>query len=149
MGMFDFLGDLGSSIESDPAKFAILADTIGSRLAPKNPFAGAGMAIGQSAKANKAYQKQQTDNNDFRNNLIKALGGMTPDGTKGVTSYKVTPGKEPGMPNQHQVTFNTETQGDQTGHALNVPTGLPTQATPSGPQYASPAVNNLMGIYPF
>jgi len=154
-GMFsNILQGLSSGISNNPEQFAIIADAIGRNVAPKNPFAGIGTLMGQSSLADKARTEQQGGQKSFLEGLISNLGGMTPEGMKGVSGYKVVPGKD-GLPDTHQLTFNT------TGSSLQAPIAPVPQTvqTPqvdvqpiTNPQPTTPpqtAINSLLGVYPF
>ncbi len=87
-------------------QFAIVADMIGSRLAPDNPFAGVGTFLGQSSLAEKKaddlrkrqeeYQQQVLDiqrNQGSGNQFSNLIGGLTAKGQPGATSASFTQGE--------------------------------------------------------
>jgi len=94
--MFSGLGDF---IMQKPEQFSIMADMVGSRLAPNNAFAGVGGMMGKSSLANKALADEKKEKQDFRTMLADLMSGkvpMTPAGTPGVTSATIKPNKEGG-----------------------------------------------------
>lgn len=140
MPMPDFskmFSNLGNSINNDPSKFMVFADTIGKSLAPNGPFAGAGTSIGQSMIANKAYAQNRDDMKAF----IAALSGqkapvspeaapgtpatttsaldklpLTPAEMDGPTNYSVKTGK-----NGEKIYTVTGTQGGKKeGQSVNM-----------------------------
>jgi len=89
-GSGGFLAGLGDIISQNPEKFAIMADMFGKGLAPDNPMAGIGTAMGQSSLANKALAEDK----DRQSEIIKAIMGITAPGKPGATSVTVKAGKE-------------------------------------------------------
>lgn len=59
------------SIWDNPEMMMIVADMVGSKIAPNNPFAGVGGMLGQSSLANKKVNESNTDMQSF---ILKALG---------------------------------------------------------------------------
>ena len=73
---------LGGYIKNNPNQFAITADMIGSKLAPNNPFAGVGQAMGKSNIAASAAEEGK-NKMQLLQKLIGALTeGDAPGGNK-------------------------------------------------------------------
>jgi hypothetical protein len=119
-GMFDGFTNF---INQKPEQFAILLDSMGKGLAPKNPMAGIGTMMGQSSLANQAYQKQQADKDTYMKALIKAAGGMTPAGETGVTSMTHGINKD-GIP---ELTMKLNPAGGTSALGTLAPTQQPQQ----------------------
>lgn len=83
-GIGDALSGIKTSIEENPDRFAIIADTIGSSIAPDNPLAGVGTSIGQSNIAAKAATEQRGERQD----LFKALLSRLKDPDDPLSGFK-------------------------------------------------------------
>lgn len=102
------LGGASDAINKDPAKWAIIMDMIGSKVAPDNLTSGVGMALGQSSKANQARQEGRQDWNSFITQLMKGtnMGGMTQPTEAGRNDIKITPGPEDSDMDKITTSFN-------------------------------------------
>jgi hypothetical protein len=132
---------------------------IGSAVSPKDSWqqglGQAGTAINMSNIYGKAQEKATQEKNSYMDTLIKALGGLTPDGEKGPTSYSqnadgtftvkgntgpvpgVGPGTKVGGVGQGDLTLGSPSVGPTS----NTPS---TPSTPGGVEEASNPWSNFM-----
>lgn len=89
--IFDNLGESWESMKAHPDRTSIALDTLGSNIAPDNPFAGIGTAMGKSSLAAKAETEGQKDSQNMFQQLLKA---MTPGDKPGPTSLTTSLGKD-------------------------------------------------------
>lgn len=93
------LSNIGSYMQKHPNETAIILDTLGSKLAPNNPFAGIGQQIGRSnilARKNEEMNKRTAEERkasiDYRNAVAALLGSnFTKKELPGVTSATISP----------------------------------------------------------
>lgn len=116
----------GDSMKENPEKFAILADMMGSAIAPENAFAGVATKYGQSSLANKARKEQQQQQMDWQKlvgSLISGVDmrGMTPQGTPGRSEIKIQPGAEDSEVDKITTTFDIPSLGKKkSGEYMNM-----------------------------
>lgn len=77
-------GATSNFIKQKPEQFSIIADAIGSRLDPNNPFAGVGTMMGKSSLANKAADETKSKQ-DLLMQLIKGLSAKNLPGGNALT----------------------------------------------------------------
>jgi len=131
--------NIGDYMQKHPNETAILLDTLGSKLAPNNPFAGIGQQMGRSnilARKNEEMNKKSTEERkasiDYRNAVAALLGSnFTKKDLPGITSATISPidgsnAREVAL----KVTLPTESGKDS--NAVKRPSGLALVGTERG-----------------
>ena len=105
-----------------PELMGIALDMVGKNLAPQNPFAGVGTAIGQSSLAGKKAAELRQEDRSFWDQLI---GALSKKDQPGPTSLNFTQG-------ENGLEFNLKGLGDSELGSLQTPIGQPEmQAQPA------------------
>jgi hypothetical protein len=87
------VGMFGSSMT--PEMFAIILDSIGKGMDPKNPMAGIGTMLGQTSMASQERNKQGAKDDAWKQALLTALSkGYTPPDSPGINSTKTSTNKD-------------------------------------------------------
>jgi hypothetical protein len=117
-------GALGNWINRNPNQFAIMADTIGSKLAPNNPFAGVGTTFGKSAIA----AEEAASGNNKLSMLERLIQGLT----------------ETGKPGGNNITIKANPNG---GYTVNTSTDLKDLNNPTQtPVLSDKSANDQYGV---
>lgn len=114
----NLLSGFTNFIEKKPEQFSIMADMVGSNMAPKNAFAGIGQLFGQSSLTNKAAQQQQVERQQMLQALNHALTNPNV-GTPQAPAQVQTPDSVP----SHLPKLSDLTPADQPGPTSYTVTG--------------------------
>ncbi len=96
-GLGTMLGNWGTGvgnwIKNNPEQFAMGLDMAGQAFDPNNVAAGVGTNLAQASLIGKKQEANKAEQRDMFNQLIAALGGVTPAGMPGLNSatHKVGP----------------------------------------------------------
>lgn len=122
---------MGEYMQKHPNETAILLDTLGSKIAPNNIFAGIGQQMGRSnilARKNEEMDKRMSEERksslDYKNAVAALLGSnFTKKDFPGVTSATISPiGDGKAREVAFKVTLPTESGEDK--NAVQQPAGL-------------------------
>jgi hypothetical protein len=118
---------------------AIAADKLGQGFDPKNPFAGIGTQIAQSAIADRVRQEDKKKQQNMVEMVLKAMGGFTDKGMPGANSMTTTLDAD-GNP-EHTIKFNSDSFKNA---AINSPQ-IQQIAPPQSPKIQSQQVQPQSG----